>query len=60
LDEPPASWRSAIEAGDVGRDAGFIDEDEPLWIKPRLPPLQGPTIGGDVRPVLLGGVQAFF
>jgi hypothetical protein len=25
-----------------------------------LPPSQGLTRGGDVRPILLGGVQAFF
>jgi hypothetical protein len=25
-----------------------------------LPPAQGDTPGGDVRPILLGGVQAFF
>ena len=60
LDEALAPWRSAIEAGDVGRDAGFINEHEPLRIKSRLPPLQSLTIGGDVRPILLGGVQAFF
>jgi hypothetical protein len=60
VDETLAARRTAVEAGDIGRNAGFIDEDEPLWIKPRLPPSQGLTRGGDVRPILLGGVQAFF
>lgn len=60
LDEPLAPWRSAIEPGDIGRDTGFINEDEPFRIKPRLLPLQSLTIGGDVRPILFGGAQAFF
>jgi hypothetical protein len=50
---------AAIETGNIARDAGFIDENQPLWIKPWLPPLQGSAIGRDVRSILLGGVQAF-
>ena len=60
LDQPLAARRAAVETGDSAGYAGFIDEDEPFWIKPRLPPAQGDTPGGDVRPILLGGVQAFF
>ena len=60
LDQALAPWRSAIEPGDGGRDAGFINENEPFRVKSRLSPLQGFTTGGDVRPILLGGVQAFF
>jgi hypothetical protein len=60
LDEPLAAWRSAIKASDVGRDTGFINEHEPLWIESRLPPLQRLTIGRDIWTILLGGVQTFF
>ena len=51
---------AAIETGNIARDAGFINENQPLWIKPWLPPSQGSAIGRDVRSILLGGVQAFF
>jgi hypothetical protein len=60
LDEPLALRCSPVEAGDRRRDAGFIDEDQPLQIESWLPLLQGFTCGGDVRPVLLGGPQTFF
>ena len=60
LDEPLALRCSPVEAGDRRRDAGFIDEDQSLQIKPWLLLLQGLTSGGDVRPVLLGGPQTFF
>jgi hypothetical protein len=60
LDKPLALRCSPVEAGNRRGDAGFIDKDKPLRIKPRLLLLQGLTCGGDVRPVLLGGTQAFF
>ena len=60
LDEPLALRCSPVEAGDRCRDAGFIDEHQPLWVKPWLPLLQGLACGGDVRSVLLGGPQTFF
>lgn len=60
LDEPLTLRRPAIEACDRGRDAGFIDEDKPFRVEPRLLLLQGLTRGGDVRSVLLGGPQTFF
>ena len=60
LDEPLTLRRPAIEACDRGRDAGFIDEDKPFKVEPRLPLLQGLTRGGDVRLVLFGGPQTFF
>jgi hypothetical protein len=46
LDQPLAPWGTAVQAGNIAGNAGFIDE--------------GLTLGGDVRPILLGGVQAFF
>jgi len=60
LDQALAARGAPIEAGDVAGDAGFIDENQSLWIEPWLPASQGLAIGRDVRPVLLGGVQAFF
>ena len=60
LDQPLALRRPAVEACDRGRDAGFIDEDKPFRVEPRLLLLQGLTRGGDVRSVLLGGSQTFF
>jgi hypothetical protein len=60
LHEPLALRRSAIEACDRRRDAGFIDEHKPLRMESRLLLLQGLTCGGDVGPVLLGGAQTFF
>ena len=60
LNEPLTLWRPAIEACDCGRDAGFIDEDKPFRVEPRLLLLQGLTCGGDVRSILLGGSQTFF
>jgi hypothetical protein len=60
LDQTLAPWGSAVKPGDGGRDAGFINENEPFRIKSRLSPLQGFTTRGNVRPILFGGVQAFF
>jgi hypothetical protein len=60
LNQTLSSRRAAVEAGDIARNAGFIDEYQLLWIEPRLSSSQGLTFGGDVRPILLGGVQAFF
>ena len=60
LDKPLTLRCPSVEAGNRCRDAGFIDEDKPFRIKPRLLLLQGLTRGGDVRPVLLGGPQTFF
>ena len=60
LDQALSARGAAVEAGDVAGDTGFIDENEPLGIEPWLPPSQGLAVGRDVRPVLLGRVQAFF
>ena len=60
LDQTLSARGATIETGDVARDAGFIDENQPLWIKPWLSPSQGSASGRDVRSILLGGVQAFF
>jgi len=50
----------APDRGHVGLGPGFIDEDEPLGIKPSLIllPLLAPS--GDLGPILFGGEQRFF
>jgi len=55
LDEPLTLRRPTVETGNRRGDAGFVDKDKALRIKPWLPLLQGLTCGGDVRPILLGG-----
>jgi hypothetical protein len=42
------------------RDRGLVDEDEPRRTQLRLLGFQCSTLGGDVRAILLGGVQRFF
>jgi len=46
--------------GHLGGDCGFVDEDKARRTQLGLLGFQGGTLGGDVRPVLLGGVQCFF
>ena len=55
---PP--FGAAVEAGHLGRSAGFIDEDQALRIEVRLEvePCRAPR--GDVGPRLLAGVCCFF
>jgi len=60
LDKPLTLRRPPIETGNRRGDAGFIDEDKALAIKPWLLLLQGLARGGDVRPVLLRGPYTFF
>ncbi len=59
-DQSLASRRPAAAARHVGADPGFIDEDEALRVQQRLAFAPENARGGDVRPLLLGGVQAFF
>jgi hypothetical protein len=55
-----AARRAAVAAGHVGLGPGLVDKDQARGIKPPLIffPLRAPP--GDVRPILLAGVQAFF
>ena len=52
--------RPATQAGHIGLGPGFVDEDQPFWIKPALIrfPTQPPSC--DVGAILLGGEQSFF
>ena len=59
-DQAAATWRAPVAAGHIGLSPGFVDEHQPLGVKPALVflPLGPPT--GDVGAVLFTGVQAFF
>ena len=59
-DQPLAAPRAAVGSRHVGLGPGLVDEDQARWIKPSLVffPLAPPP--GDVGPILLAGVQAFF
>jgi hypothetical protein len=46
--------------GHLGRDSGLVDEDEARRLELGLLGLQRSALGGDIRPILLGGVQSFF
>ena len=55
-----AAQRASVTAGHVGLGPSLVDEDQAPWIKPALILLPPLPPQGDVRPVLLAGVQAFF
>lgn len=48
------------EPGHVGLDPCLIDEDKARGFNPRLVFLPPQTFSGDVRPILLTGVNGFF
>ena len=60
VDQALAARRAAVEAGDIARNAGFIDEHQPLGIKPALIGLPPDPAASDVGAILLAGVQSFF
>jgi len=55
LDKPFALRCPAVEPGNRGRDAGFVNKDQALRIKRWLLLLQRLTCSGDVRSILFGG-----
>ena len=59
-DQPPASGTAAMGPCHVGLGPSLVDEDQAGRVKPSLIllPLRAPP--GDVGPILLAGVQAFF
>jgi hypothetical protein len=59
-DQALAAWGAAMGAGHVRLGPGLINEDEAGRVDPPLVPPPALTLGDDVRPALLGGVQAFF
>jgi hypothetical protein len=58
--ETLAARRSPIVPNHLGRDRGLVDEDEARGIELGLLGFQRSALGGNVRPILLGGVQSFF
>lgn len=58
--DPLSPWAAPIAPDHVGGDAGLVEEDQALGTERRLhrPPCLAPR--DDVRPELLGGVDAFF
>lgn len=55
-----AFHRPAIAPDHVGRSTGLVDEHQLARIEPGLTGLPGFPSFGDIRPVLLAGVQSFF
>jgi hypothetical protein len=49
-----------MRAGHLGIGTGFVQEDQLRRVKLALAALPGRARFGDVRAVLLGGVQRFF
>ena len=59
-DQAQASGTLAKGPGHVGRRCRFIKEDKALRIEGGLAADEGVTSLGDIRTLLLGGVQTFF
>ena len=59
-DEALAARRSPIVADHLRRDRRLVDEDETRRIELGLLGFQRSARGGNVRAILLGGVQSFF
>jgi hypothetical protein len=59
-DQPAAAGAAAMAARHVGLGPGLVDKDQSGGVEPALMRLPAPPPPGDVRPVLLAGVQGFF
>jgi len=60
IDQPQSPRTASILAGHIGHCRRLVQEHKAIGIKGRLPPNEGLARFYDVRPALLGGVQAFF
>ena len=60
IPEADAAGAAPIASQEIGRDAGFVDEDIAARIVQRLRVLPVATRRGDVRPTLFVGVDGFF
>jgi hypothetical protein len=58
--EPCTARAAAMSARHIGLGPGLVDEDQAGWIKFALLPFPASPPLGDVGPILLAGVQAFF
>jgi hypothetical protein len=59
-DEALSARRSPVVADHLGRDRGLVDEDKACRIELGLLGFERSAFDGNVRPILLGGVQSFF
>ena len=59
-DKALAAKRAAIETCELGVGSRFVNKDELLWVKMRLPEPPQSAALGNVRPILLRCVQDFF
>ena len=59
-DQSLPAQAAAMRAGHLGIGTGFVEEDQLCRIKLALAVLPDRACFGDVRPILLGGVQRFF
>ena len=59
-DEALAARRSPIVPDHLRRDRGLVDEDKTRRTQLGLLGFQRSALGGNVRAILLGGVQSFF
>ncbi len=59
-DEPLTARSPATKPSHVGTGAGFVDEDQAVKLQFGLARGPGGTRLRDVRPILLGRVNAFF
>jgi hypothetical protein len=59
-DEALTARTTPIVPDHLRRDRGLVDKDEARRTQLRLLGFQRSTLGSDVRPILLGGVQCFF
>jgi hypothetical protein len=59
-DEALTARRTSIVPDHLRRDRGLVDKDEARRTQLGLLGFQRSALGGDVRPILLGGVQCFF
>jgi hypothetical protein len=55
-----AAKRAAVEPRELGMGSRFVNKDQLLWVKMRLPEPPQRAALGYVRPILLRCVQDFF
>ena len=60
INQPPTAFAAATGAHHVRRRAGLVEEDQPFRVERSLSVLPLGAGLGDVRAILLGGVQSLF
>jgi hypothetical protein len=59
-DKPLAARRTSVVPDHLRRDRGLVDESEARRIELGLLGFERSALGGNIRTILLGGVQRFF